>query len=469
MRRNNLTFYRVFCIVALFTFLLTIGCKPTEKKQAIVDGWSQLPEILKNINAPQFPDKEFNVTDFGAKGDSVTDCTVAFKKAIEACNQAGGGKVIVPKGNYSTGAIYLRSNVNLHLEDNSRILFYTNPEKYMPLVYTRFEGVECMNFSALIYAHSEQNIAVTGSGTLDGQASDSNWWSWKGSKENKNPNQKEDVNRLNKMGDDNTPVAERVFGLGHYLRPNFVQFYKCQNILIDGITILRSPMWELHPVLSENITIQNVNIYSHGPNNDGCDPESCKNVLIKNCVFDTGDDCIAIKSGRNNDGRRVNVPSENLVIQGCRMKDGHGGVVIGSEISGSCRNVFAEDCIMDSPNLDRALRIKTNSLRGGVVENIYMRNVKVGEIKEAVILVSFIYQEGDAGEFTPIVRNIFIKNVTSEKSNYGLHLECYDRSPVTNIYIDSCKFNGVKKGNFIKNAEGLHYNEFYINGEILKD
>jgi len=453
--------------VVLITFLVSTGCNLTHQNKINEDGWSELPEILKNIKPPQFPDKEFLVTDFGAKGDSITDCTLAFKNAIEACNIAGGGKVIVPAGKYSSGAIYLKSNVNLHLKDSSKILFYTNPEKYLPLVYTRFEGVECMNFSSLIYAFNEQNIAVTGKGIIDGQASDSNWWAWKGSKESKGPNHKEDVKKLNRMGEDNIPVSERIFGLGHYLRPNFVQFYKCQNILIDGITILRSPMWEIHPVLSENITIQNVNIFTHGPNNDGCDPESCKNVLIKDCVFDTGDDCIAIKSGRNNDGRRVNVPSENIVIQGCQMKDGHGGVVIGSEISGSCRNVFAENCIMDSPNLDRALRIKTNSIRGGVVENIYMRNVKVGEVKEAVVLVSFTYQEGDAGKFTPIVRNIYVKNVTSEKSDYGLHLECYERSPVTNIYIDSCKFNGVKKGNFIQFADSLHFNEFYINGEIV--
>ena len=456
-------------VLGFIVFFPFLGCRQANKtNNTIPDGWSNLPSILANIKAPTFASKEFVVTDFGAKGDSITDCTFAFKNAIEACNKEGGGKVVVPKGKYSTGAIYLKSNVNLYLEEGSSILFYTNPEKYLPVVYTRFEGVECMNYSALIYAFNEQNIAITGKGTLDGQASDQNWWAWKGSKDNKLPNQKEDVKRLNQMGEENTPVSDRVFGNGHYLRPNFIQFYKCQNILIDGITILRSPMWEIHPVLSENITVQNVNIYSHGPNNDGCDPESCKNVLIKDCVFDTGDDCIAIKSGRNNDGRRVNVASENIVIQGCRMKDGHGGVVIGSEISGSCRNVYAENCTMDSPNLDRALRIKTNSVRGGVVENIYMRNVKVGEVKEAVVLVSFTYQEGDAGSFTPVVRNIFVKNVTSGKSDYGLHFECYERSPVANVHIDSCNFNGVKNGNFIKHANELYFKEFYINGEPVK-
>ncbi len=467
MRKAKLTIYKIVFFSSLVGFSTFISCKSDEKKE-LYDGWTKAGEILSNIKTPQFPDRQFYITDFGAKGDSITDCTFAFKKAIEACSNEGGGTVVVPQGVYSTGAIYLKSNVNLHLHKNSRVLFYTNPKKYLPVVFTRFEGVECMNYSALIYAYNEKNIAITGMGTLDGQAGDSNWWAWKGSKDNPGPNQKEDVKKLNQMGEDNVPVAERVFGEGHYLRPNFIQFYKCSGILIDSITIIRSPMWEIHPVLSENITVQNVNINTHGPNNDGCDPESCKNVLIKNCVFDTGDDCIAIKSGRNNDGRRVNIPSENIVIQGCRMKDGHGGVVIGSEISGSCRNVFAENCIMDSPNLDRALRIKTNSVRGGVVENIYMRNVKVGEVKEAVVLVSFTYQEGDAGMFTPKVRNIYVKNVTSQKSDYGLHLQCYERSPVTNIYIDSCSFNGVKNGNFIEWADSLHFNEFYINGLLIK-
>lgn len=455
--------------LAIFLFLSLISCIHNGKKEIVNKGWLKLTEILDSISIPQFSSNKFNVIDFGAKGDSITDCTNAFKTAIETCNIAGGGVVVVPAGVFSTGSIYLKSNVNLYISENARILFYTDPEKYLPLVLTRFEGVECMNFSPFIYSFNEDNIAITGKGILDGQASEANWWAWKGSKDSKEPNQKADVNSLNLMGDENIPVSERIFGKGHYLRPNFIQFYKCKNILVEGISIVRSPMWEIHPVLSKNITVRNVEINSHGPNNDGCDPESSKNVLIKDCVFDTGDDCIAIKSGRNNDGRRLNVASENIVIQGCRMKDGHGGVVIGSEISGSCRYVFAENCIMDSPNLDRALRIKTNSVRGGVVENIYMRNVKVGEVKEAVVLISFTYQEGDAGDFTPTVRKVFVKNVTSQKSDYGLHFECYERSPVTDVYIDSCSFNGVKNGNFIKFAEGLYFNQFYINGNLVKN
>ena len=225
-------------------------------------------------------------------------------------------------------------------------------------------------------------------------------------------------------------------------------------------------MWVIHPVLCENVTVQNVTVDSHGPNNDGCNPESSKNVLIKNCNFDTGDDCIAIKSGRNADGRRLRVASENIIVQDCKMKDGHGGVVIGSETSGDVRNVFVENCMMDSPNLDRALRIKTNSLRGGVIENIYMKDCTIGEVSDAVIKVNFQYGEGDAGEYTPSVKNIFIKNITSKKSKYALFLDGYERSPINNLNIQDCTFDGVSKKNHLNNYTNLTLSNVYINGEL---
>jgi polygalacturonase len=464
---NHVGIRRIYSL--LFFFLLFFITGHAQQIPAGSDaGWSQVKNILTSIKAPKFPSANFSIVDYGAKGDGITDCTQAFRDAIEACSKSGGGKVIVPKGIFMSGAIHLKSNVNLYISQKATIKFYTDPSKYLPVVLTRFESVECYNYSPLIYAYAQENIAVTGKGTLDGQADETNWWKWKGSKTPNEINQVESVNKLNKMGEEGIPVSDRIFGENHYLRSSFIQFIKCKNILIDGLTIVRSPMWEINPVLSENITIQNIKISSLGPNNDGCDPESCKNVLIKNCIFNTGDDCIAIKSGRNNDGRRVDVPSENIVIQNCRMNDGHGGVVIGSEISGSVRNVFAEDCVMDSPNLDRALRIKTNSVRGGIVENIYMRNIKVGQVKEAVVLVSFQYQEGDAGVFTPVVRNIYVSNVTSKKSNYGLFLDAYERSPVTNVVIENCKFNGVNNGNKLNFTRNLTFKEFYINGKLVE-
>jgi polygalacturonase len=270
------------------------------------------------------------------------------------------------------------------------------------------------------------------------------------------------------MGDTGVPVSQRIFGAGKQLRPNMIQPYKCKNVLIEGVTIKNSPMWHIHPVLSTNVTVRNVRVIGHGPNNDGCNPESSKDVLIEGCYFDTGDDCIAIKAGRNNDGRRVNVPSENIIIRNCQMKDGHGGVVIGSETSGGTRNVFAENCTMDSPNLERVLRIKTNSVRGGTIENIYMRNVKIGQVREAVLKVNFQYGEGDAGDFTPIVRNVNMENVTSQKSRYALSISGYEHSPITGVHLKNCIFDNVEKSNILIGVENLVMDNVKINGEQAK-
>jgi len=399
------------------------------------------------------------VGDYNAVGDGSTDCTGAFARAIDACHEAGGGRVVIPSGVYLTGAIHLKSHVNLHLLKGAVLRFSTDPRKYLPLVYTRWEGVECMNYSALIYALEQENIAVTGDGILDGQGSPENWWFWKGNTDRDGKrageNQKSARKRLLDMADKNVPVSERLMGEGAYLRPNFFQVYRCKNVLVQGVTFKDSPMWFLHPVLSRNVSIVGVTVEGLGPNNDGCDPESCTDVLIDNCTFNTGDDCIAIKSGRNADGRRVNVPTQNVVIRDCRMIEGHGGVVIGSEISGGVRNVFAERCTMDSPRLDRALRIKTNALRGGVLENIFMRKVQVGQVAEAVIKVDFYYEEGDSGAFTPVVRNIDVQDVTCNKSKFGIWIKAYERSPATNISVRNCTFENVEDPSVLENVQDL--------------
>ena len=424
--------------------------------------WEQVPGILSRISAPQFPNRDFNITDYGAVGDGQTDCTEAFKKAVSAAHEAGGGRVLVPAASFLTGPIHLKSNVNLYVSESAVIKFATDPNKYLPVVYTRWEGIECMNYSPLIYAYKQENIAITGKGTLDGHASDENWWRWKNI-------QADDVKALGNQGQTGVPVQQRVYGGGKKLRPNMIQPYKCKNVLIEGLTIRNSPMWHIHPVLSTNVIVRNVKVIGHGPNNDGCNPESCKDVLIEGCFFDTGDDCIAIKSGRNNDGRRVNVPSENIIIQNCEMRDGHGGVVIGSEMSGGARNIFAENCKMDSPNLDRALRIKTNSVRGGTVENIYLRNITIGQVADAVVKIDFYYGEGDTGNYTPTVRNINLENVTSRKSKYALLIKGYERSPVTDIRLKDCTFDNVEKSNVLVGVENLVLENVKINGEVVNN
>jgi polygalacturonase len=433
---------------------------------AAPSGWAAADAILARIVAPVFPDRAFDITKYGAVGDGVRDCTDAFRAAIAACAAAGGGRVVVPAGRFLTGAIHLKSRVNLHVSEGGTIAFSRDPTKYLPVVHTRWEGVELMNYSPLIYAFEQRDVAVTGKGTLDGQADAEHWWPWKGAKgAPAGTTQNEARAKLIDMGARGVPVAERVFGDGSRLRPNFIQPYRCQNVLIEGVTIVNSPMWEIHPVLCTNVTVRHVTVNSHGPNNDGCDPESCRDVLIEGCTFDTGDDCIALKSGRNEDGRRVNAPIENVIIRNCVMKDGHGGVVIGSEVSGGARKIFAEKCRMDSPNLDRALRIKTNSVRGGYVEGVFMRDCTVGQVAEAVVTIDLFYEEGDKGSFPPRVGDIEMRNVTSRKSQYALRLRGYAHTPVQNVRITDCTFDNVEKEDVVEGVTRLVLTNVSINGK----
>ena len=426
--------------------------------------WQTAVEILARIKAPVFPQRDFAITDYGAIAGGEKDCSAALRKAIETCSAAAGGRVVVPAGVFLTGAVHLRSNVNLHLVEGATLRFSTDPAAYLPVVYTRWEGIECMNYSPFIYAYEQENIAVTGAGTLDGQASDENWWAW-ARKDPKNQNlspASPDAKRLGELGDRAVPVAERLLGAGHFLRPNFFQPYRCRNVLIEGVHIRRSPMWEVNPVLCTNVTVRNLDILSHGPNNDGCNPESSRDVLIEGCTFDTGDDCIAIKSGRNDDGRRVGVAAENLIIRKCTMKDGHGGVVIGSETAGGCRNVFIEDCNMDSPNLERALRFKSNARRGGVVENIFMRRVTIGRVAEAIITVDFLYEEGPNGPHQPVLRNVQIENVTCQSSPRVFYVASFPGAVVDGIRLAHCTFAGVESTEFIQHAGRIEFDDVNI-------
>jgi polygalacturonase len=424
-------------------------------------------EILGRIKAPQFPDRDFNILKFGAVAGK--NSTAAIAKAIGTCAAAGGGRVVVPQGIFHTGAIHLKSNVNLHVSENATLLFSRDPKQYLPLVFTRFEGTECMNYSPFVYAFEQTNIGISGKGTLDGASDCDHWWPWKGKTycgwKSGDPKQTAATTALVASAQKDVPVRDRVYGEGSYLRPQFIQPYRCTNVLIEDVTIRNSPMWEINPVLCRNVTVRGVKISSHGPNNDGCDPESSTDVLIENCEFDTGDDCIAIKSGRNRDGRRVAVPSQNIIVRNCVMKDGHGGVTIGSEASGDVRNVFVDNCKMDSPQLNAVLRIKTNSYRGGKIENIFMRNCPVGQVAGAVLDIDLFYEEGEGGEFMPLVRNIVMENITCQKSKFAVSMKGYKSDPVRDITLSRCTFNNVEKENVIQNVTGLHVNDVTINGQ----
>jgi len=427
------------------------------------DPWAEAQRILKRIKPPSFPDRDFRVTDFGAVAAEGQDSTEAIRKAIAACHAAGGGRVLVTPGVFQTGAVHLLSNVNLHLQEGATLKFFTDPARYLPVVFTRFEGTECLNYSPFIYAFEQENIAITGSGTLDGSASEDNWWKWarRASADAEAP-ARADVRRLLDFGERGVPVAQREFGGGHFLRPNFIQPYRCHNILIEGLSIRNSPMWEVHPVLCTNVTVRGLRISSHGPNNDGCNPESSRDVLIEDCVFDTGDDCIAIKSGRDNDGRRVATASENIVIRNCTMKDGHGGVVFGSEISGNVRNVFIENCHMDSPNLDRGFRFKSNARRGGVIENIFARQITIGHVAEAVLTIDFLYETGANGPYKPVVRNVTLEQIQSAASPRVMWIVSFPGSVIEDVRFIDCAFRGVEAAEVLQNVGSVSFRNVTI-------
>lgn len=475
--------YQALILSSLFLGSLLSGCSNERKesdqeqsaasKQPTADPFAAADEIIGNIKVPQFADTTFNIVDYGAVGDGINDNSKAIAKAIEGCFEAGGGKVLVPKGKFLTGPIHLKSNVNLHLEEGAVILFTKDQKAYLPVVHTSYEGMELMNYSPLIYAYQQKNIAITGSGTFDGQAGNNNWWPWCGKdvygyKEGM-PKQQDEHNlpRLWKMSEDNVPVAERIFGEGYQLRPSFFEPFECESLLVKGVTFTHAPFWVLHPVKSKDITIDGVTIISHGPNNDGCDPEYSKNVHITNCTFDTGDDCIAIKSGRNWDGRRVNIPSENIVIENCKMKDGHGGVVMGSEMSAGIRNVYVRNCTMDSPNLDRAFRIKTNTLRGGFVENVWFRNVKIGQVKEAVLKINTHYgtYANQEGEFMPTIKGVHLKDIEVENGGeYGVLIHGREANPVKDVTLTNVHIKKVEEPVSIKNSDPVQFKNTVING-----
>ncbi|WP_186435167.1 glycoside hydrolase family 28 protein [Rheinheimera sediminis] len=446
-----------------------LSFKVTAAAAKVVDPvWAVAEQILRDIKLTSFPQRDFVITAFGAKQNQ--RCDKAIAQAIAACHQAGGGRVVVPEGVWSTGPVHLKSNVNLHLQKNAVLSFVTDPQAYLPAVFTRWEGVELMGFSPLIYAYQQQNIAVTGEGILEGNASGDNWWPWKGVwkhtpwKLDPATDQKPSRDQLFAMAEAGVPVEKRVLD-NNRLRPPFIQPYGCERVLIEGVTIRNSPFWLINPVLCKDVVIRGVNCVSFGPNSDGCDPESCQRVLIENCLFDTGDDCIALKSGRNAEGRRLATPIQQVVIQDCLMKSGHGGVVIGSEISGGAKQIFARRCRMSSPNLERGLRIKTNSVRGGLIEQIAVDDIEIGEVKDAIV-INFYYEEGDAGNFLPEVKDLKISNFRVKKAQRAFEIRGLPRAGISGIQMTDVSFEQASLG-VLEHSSGFKLENVSLNGKAL--
>ena len=453
---------------------------------AVANDWddAKYRQIEQSIRMPAFADKEYLITKFGAKTDATAaQNQKAIQKTIDKCSKKGGGRVVVPAGStFLTGALQLKSGVNLEVQEGAVLQFAFEPELY-PIVETSWEGLDCYNLSPCLYAFQAEDIALSGKGTIDGGGSRDTWWPWCGAahygwKEGIVSQKLEARPRLLKNGEDGIPMRdeqgrptkERTFGPQDGLRPQLVCFNQCQRVLIEDVTLLASPFWVIHPLKSTDVIVRRVHINNDGPNGDGCDPESCDRVLIEDCYFNTGDDCIAIKSGRNRDGRERGMPSQNIIIRRCQMKNGHGGVVIGSEISGGCKNVFAHDCTMDSPNLDRVLRIKTNSCRGGIIENIFVKDVKVGQCGESVLKINLDYEHNEVccrGNY-PTVRNVLMENVTCEKSKYGVQIiGLQEDTYVYDIDVRNCRFNGVQQGNTITGkTRDVRFDRLFVNGGL---
>jgi polygalacturonase len=350
------------------------------------------------------------------------------------------------------------SGVELNLAQGATIRFSTTPSAYLPVVYSRWQGIELMNYSPLIYAYGQHDIAITGSGVLDGQASSSNWWAWK-SKEDS------DFSKLEAQANAGVPVAQRLYGAGHYLPPAFVEPYSCNRVLIQGVTLKNSPFWNLHPTLCQNVTIQNVTINSSGPNTDGCDPESCDGVLIDHVTFNTGDDCIAIKAGRNTDGRRVNTPCQNIVIQNCTYANGHGGVTIGSEMTGGVRNVYARDLTMTSTGLKAGHRLKTNSVRGGFIENTNVYRVNATAIGGPLLLIDYNYGEGNSGNYPPTVTGVNLSRWAVTSAVQGWNIQGYANDPVGTVRLRDITISGpLSKDDIAAYVTDLELTNVVING-----
>lgn len=437
-------------IALCFTLLLSLLFLSFKKESSAVKQKEvvvKAPFEMPSIKIPDFSEcKKFSIVDFGAvKGDK-NKTSDAIAKAIAKANKAGGGIVVIPEGEWLTKKIHFKSNVNLYLSKGAVLLFSEDPKDYLPAVRSTWEGYECYNYSPLIYAYQCKNIAITGEGELKSKMDV--WKEWFA----RPKAHMESLKRLYYLASYNKPMEERqmVNDTANF-RPHFIQFNRCENIVMDGVTITNSPFWTIHPFLSKDVVLRNLKVYAHGHNNDGVDPEMSQNVLIEDCVFDQGDDAIAIKSGSNQDAWRLNTPSKNIVMRNCIVKNGHQLVAIGSELSGGIENVFIDNCtVVDGAKLNHLLFIKTNERRGGFVNNIYMTNIKSGKIDEGILGIEtdVLYQWRNLvptieRRLTPI-KNVYLENVTATNVKFISRIQGQKELPIENVFLTNVSAENVK-------------------------
>ncbi len=429
---------------AVFLFA---ACSETTEPEIITE---ETPWGTEVFEVPTFKNSEYLITSYGAEQGEAVNNQQAIQEAIEDCHKNGGGKVVIPAGTWNTSFLELRSNVNLHLAEGAVLNFLDDIELYKVPTFTRWEGLECLNYHPFIYARNEKNIAVSGTGKIVGNGRA--WWDLaKGT-------QIKSLTKLYDLVEAGVAPEERNcldFQPTSYLRPSLIQFISCTNVLVEDFEIGSGPMWTTHLVYCENVVARNLKVITVGTNNDGIIPDASKKVLIDNCYFSTGDDCIVIKSGLNEDGWRVGKASERLVIKNCRTKHGHGGVVIGSEMSGGVRNVYAYNC--DFSNTERGLRVKSMKGRGGVIENLYFENITMDSIQKEAIRLNMHYGSSSIMPRTdslPTFRNFHFKNIKSSYSNFAIRVSGIEEQNIDSIFFENIHMKG-RYGVVIDNASNF--------------
>lgn len=422
----------------------------------------EAPFPMPAIAVYNFPNRDFPITDYGAmrRGAApdtacVTANTMAFRRAMQACSEAGGGRVVVPDGEWPCGPIHFRSRCELHLSDGATISFSPDPARYLPAVEVSWEGMECMNYSPMVYAYRCHDIAITGGGRLAPDMA--TWRTWFS-----RPKPHMDaLARLYDWAYQGLPVAQRQMAVGqNHLRPHMIHLNQCRNILLDGFKIRQSPFWTIHIYRCEGGIARNLDVYAHGHNNDGIDLEMTRNFLVEDCVFDQGDDGVVIKSGRNHDAWRIGRPTENIVVRNCRVKNAHGLLVIGSEISGGIRNVYMHDCAMDDKVMT-LFYIKTNHRRGAFVKNITMERVSANRMQRAFAIdTDVLYQWKDLvptyKDTITAISDIVMRDVKCRVADGIYEINGDPRLPVKNVSIERVEVDTVRNYTTrAANVEGL--------------
>ncbi len=414
--------------------------------------------ILQFITGATIPEKTLDITSFGAKGNGTKDCKPAFDKAMKKAEKAGGAHIIVPPGEYLLeGPIHFVSNVCLDIQEGAVIKFSPDPKHYLPLVKTSWEGTFLQNYSPFIYGYQLENISIIGKGTIDGNAG-TTFATWKS-------RQKAGQALSREMNHNETPVENRNFGEGYWLRPQLIQFFGCKNITIADVFITNAPFWCIHLLKSENIICRAIRYDAKLVNNDGIDPEYSRNILIENIKFNNGDDNVAIKCGRDNDGWRTAIPSENIIIRNCHFKGLH-AVVLGSEMSAGIQNVFVENCTYGG-YCKRGIYIKTNPDRGGFIRNIYVNDCEFDEVEDLFYATSMYAGEGlDNNHFTT-VENIYVNNIKCNRAKAaGLVLQGTPSQPLRNVFFENININEVKTALSFTYTQNVQVNNCNLGGRV---